>query len=199
MGWWGVDGVAAYKTGFTAFGLSALDARATEQGRELAKINILAVALALLRERRSYGLADLPQKFNQLKSIWCCHKPYESPRVAVISSPSRHGSTAEAIQTSGPGRTVRRTRRVTSGTHGFCGRGSGRFLPSVRCATAVARRLRPRRPRHLRGSSAPRRPLSLRRARPPESEQEPEPEPARRSGRRRASPTRSPTSCACSG
>ena len=35
---------------------SALDARALEQGRELAKINILAVALALLRERRSYGL-----------------------------------------------------------------------------------------------------------------------------------------------
>ena len=158
-----------------------------ELGLQLAKIDILAVALALLRERRSYGLADLPQKFNQLKSIWCCHKPYESPRVAVISSPSRHGSTAEAIQTSGPGRTVRRTRRVTSGTHGFCGRGSGRFLPSVRCATAVARRLRPRRPRHLRGSSAPRRPQSLGRAR------------RRRSGRRRASPTRSPTSSASSG
>ena len=88
---------------------------------------------------------------------------------------------------------------ASSRTRGFCGRGSGKFLPFARCVIAGGRRPLPRRPRHLRGSSAPRRPLSLRRARPPESEQEPEPEPARRSGRRRASPTRSPTSSASSG
>ena len=58
--WGRVDGAGRDKTGFTAF-LPPLDARALAQGRELAKINILAVALALLRERRSVRtlVADL--------------------------------------------------------------------------------------------------------------------------------------------
>ena len=47
----------AKKTGFTAFARGRPSTRARpEQGREHANINILAVALALLRERRSYGL-----------------------------------------------------------------------------------------------------------------------------------------------
>ena len=78
-------------------------------------------------------------------------------------------------------------RFTSSGKRDCCGRGSVKFLPFAPCAIAVARRRLPRRPRHLRGSSAPRRPQSLGRAR------------RRRSGRRRASPTRSPTSSASSG
>ena len=63
--WWGrVDGVRGVtKQVLQQIFAAVLYTRALtkKQGLELAKINILAVALALLRERRSYGLrlADL--------------------------------------------------------------------------------------------------------------------------------------------
>ena len=72
-----------------------------------------------------------------------------------------------------------------SRTRGFCARGSDKFLPFARWFIAAGRRLLPRRRRDLRCCSSRRR-LGPGRAPPGD-------------GRRRASPTRSPTSCASSG
>ena len=72
-----------------------------------------------------------------------------------------------------------------SRTRGFCARGSDKFLPFARWFIAAGRRLLPRRRRDLRCCSSRRR-LGPGRAPPGD-------------GRRRASPTPSPISCASSG
>ena len=72
-----------------------------------------------------------------------------------------------------------------SRTRGFCARGSDKFLPFARWFIAAGRRLLPRRRRDLRCCSS-RRSLGPGRAPPGD-------------GRRRASPTPSPISCASSG
>ena len=74
-----------------------------------------------------------------------------------------------------------------SRTRGFCARGFRAYFLSARCAIAAERRRRLRRLRRLRGSLAAR-PLRLGLGRV-----------RRRSWRRRASPTRSPITCASSG
>ena len=62
---------ARKKTGFAAFCPIRPRRARPEQGLELAKLIILAVALALLRERRSYGLtlADLNSGASKLTKV----------------------------------------------------------------------------------------------------------------------------------
>ena len=103
--------------------------------------------------------------------------------MSVVATPHRHIARTGQMM---PPRVAFANLRALSGTLACCGRGSAACSLSARCAIAAERRPLPRRPRHLRGSSAAAR-LGRGRAR------------RRRSGRHRASPTRSPISCASSG